>query len=240
MSKETALQLKWEKSTTGLHAIRYEGGRIQTPNTRGVAYKKAWDVAFVRASFRGESIGLEPYVRLWIGEGKNATGLTVLMHRYPRDEVSGPLPDVCIRWAEWRSETAIEDFIAAEDKQRYVRDELPLQCVLRFYRSPEIGIDQLMERTARVLADGVSFTEDDRPELDRREVTIEFCDGLLFYQFSFSPGRFSSGPLEEVVQLWVDYARSLQGQHDYAPDQGFQIAYRESLWEHIARYDESR
>jgi hypothetical protein len=232
------MHLKWEKTKIGLEAIPYPRGAIQTPNPRGVALMKVQEVDWIRAAFGGEMIGFEPYVRLWIDEGKDGTGLTVLMHSYPKDRDTCPLPDVCVRWAEWHGQRAIEEFVAADDKRRYVRDDLPVQCVLRFYRSSEIGIDQLMERTSKVLAAGVSFTKVDRP--DRREVTVEFCDGLLFYQFSFSPGGFSSEALEGVVREWVEYARSLQAQHDYPPDEDFQVAYRESLWERVARYDEPR
>lgn len=229
--------LPWEKSSSRVNATYLERTPIQTPNPIGVAYKKAWDIARVRAAFRGEWTGFEPYVRLWIKEGKDATGLTVLMHSYPKDRDTGPLPDVCVRWAEWRGQRAMEEFVVADDKRRYVRDDLPVECILRFYRSAEIGIGQLMERTSKVLAAGVSFTKVDRP--DRREVAVAFCDGLLFYQFSFSPGGYSSEALEEVVREWVEYARSLQAQHDYPPDE-FQVAYGESLWEQIARYDEPR
>jgi hypothetical protein len=232
------MQLSWEKTSNGLSAFLRDRQPIRTPNPVGVAYMKAWEIDVVRAAFGGDWTAFEPYVRLWIKEGKEATGLTVLMRNYPRDTDTSTLPDVCVRWAEWRGQRAIEGFVAADDKPRYVRDDLPVQCVLRFYRSTEIGIGQLMERTSKVLAGGVSFTKADRR--DRREVVVEFCDGLLFYQFSLSPGRFSSVPLEGVVREWVEYARSLQGRHDYPPDEGFQVAYRESLWERIARYDEPR
>jgi hypothetical protein len=232
------MRIKWETSSNGLNATLVVPKPIQTPNPVGVAYQKATEIERVRAAFGGEWIGFEPYVRLWIKEGKDATGLTVLMHSYPKDQDTGPLPDVCVRWAEWRGHRAIEEFVAADDKRRYVRDDLPVECVLRFYRSVEIGIEQLMERTSKVLAGGVSFTKMDRP--DRREVAVEFCDGLLFYQFSFSPGGFSSEALEGVVREWVEYARSLRAQHDYPPDEDFQVVYRESLWERIARYDEPR
>lgn len=232
------MKLNWEKSSMGMNAVLVTRSPIKGVVLGGIAYKKAHDVEWVRAAFGGKWIGFEPYVRLWIKEGKDATGLTVLMHTYPKDQDTGLLPDVCVRWAEWWGQRAIEEFVAADDKRRYVRDDLPVECVLRFYRSAEIGIEKLMERTSKVFACGVSFAKTDRP--DCREVAIEFCDGLLFYQFSFSPGGFSSEVLEGVVQEWVEYARSLRAQHDSPPDEDFQIAYRESLWEQIVRYDEPR
>jgi hypothetical protein len=232
------MQLKWETSSNGLNALHLERGRIHSPNPIGIAQQKVGDISRIRAAFGGEWTGFEPYVRLWIKGGKDATGLTVLMHNYPRNGDPNPLPDVCVRWAEWHAQLALQGYATADDKQQYIRDDLPLRCVLRFYRSGEIGIDPLMERTSRLLAGGVSFAKVDRDEVDRREVTIEFCDGLLFYQFSFSPGSFSSVPLETVVQEWVDYARSLPS--DCPPDEDFQIAYRESLWERMARYDQPR
>lgn len=232
------MKLNWEKSSTGLNAVLVTRSSIKGAVLGGIAYKKAHDIEWVRAGFHGEWTGFEPYVRLWIKDGKDATGLTVLMHSYPKDQDTSPLPDVCVRWAEWRGQRAIDEFVAADDKRLYVRDDLPVECVLRFYRSAEIGIEQLMERTTKVLADGVSFTKVDRP--DRREVAVEFCDGLLFYQFSFSPGGFSSEALEGVVREWVEYALSLQSLHDYPPDEDFRVAYSESLWEQIARYDVSR
>ncbi|MCZ2340496.1 MAG: hypothetical protein LC104_01710 [Bacteroidales bacterium] len=204
-----------------------------------IAYSKVNDVAWVQAAFRGERVGFEPYVRLWIKEGKDATGLTVLMHNYPKDAEPSSLPDACVRWSEWQEKPAVQGFVSADDKPRYVRDDMPVPCVLRFYRAEEIGIDRLMERTSALLAGGVAFAKMDRPELDRREVSFEFCDGALFYQFSFSPGSVSNGPLERLVQEWLDAARSLQSLPDHPPDDGFQIAYRESIWEQVARYGES-
>jgi hypothetical protein len=233
------VKLSWEQSPTGLSAVLVTRSPIKGPVLGGVAYKKVNDVEWVRAAFRGEWTGFEPFVRLWIKEGKDATGLTVLMHNFPRDDTPSPLPDVCVRWAEWHEQLAVQGFVAANDKRMYVQDELPIQCVLRFYRSTEIGIDRLMERTSRILSGGVSLIKTDRPALDRREVAVEFCDGMLFFRFVFSPGSFSGAPLEEAVQEWIDYARSLQTQCDYPPDEGFQIAYRESLWEQMARYEQS-
>jgi hypothetical protein len=232
--------LSWEKSSNGLSAFHRDRQPICTPNPVGVAYMKAWNVEGVRAAFDGEWTGFEPYVRLWIKEGKDAKGLTVLMHNYPRTGDASILPDICVRWVEWRGQRAIEEFLAADNKRLYVQDELPLQCVLRFYRSNEIDIDRLMERTSKVLARGFSFIKTDSLELDRRDISVEFCDGLLSYQLSFSPGGFSSEPLEGVVRDWIEYARSLQLLPDYPPDEGFQIAYRESLWERLARYDQVR
>ena len=233
------MQLKWEMSSRGQNAIRLDRKPIQTPNPRGIAIKKAADIDWLRATFGGEMIGFEPYVRLWIEDGMDATGLTVLMHNYPKDGEANTLPDICFRWAEWHGQTAIQEFVVANDKQRYVRDELPLRCVLRFYHMEEIGIDRLMDRTSSALAGGVVFVKEDRPELKRRDVIFEFCDGALFYQFSFSPGRVSNVSLERLIQEWLDAALSLQSLPDHSPDEGFQIAYRESIWEQVARYGDS-
>jgi len=237
--EEIRVQLQWEKSATGQKAILAKRRTITGPVLGGIAYSKANDIAWVRAAFGGEWTGFEPYVRLWIKEGKVATGLTILMHNYPSDNESIPLPDVCIRWTEWREQPAVEGFSMADDKRLYVQDSLPLECVLRFYRSVEIGIDRLMERTSLLLAGGTPFVKVRRPEQDRQEIAVEFSDGFLFYQFSFFPGSFSSVPLEEAIQEWIEYARPLQLQPDYPPDEGFQVAYRESLWEQAAKYEGS-
>lgn len=232
------MKLKWEKSSTGSNAVQVTRNPIQGYVLGGLAYKKANDIEWVRAAFRGEWTGFEPYVRLWIKEGKDATGLTILMHNYPKDNAPNPLPDVCIRWAEWREQAAVQRFAQADDKCLYVRDSLPLECTLRFYRSVEIGIDKLMEQTSLLFAGGVSFSKAHRAELDRHQMTVEFSDGLLSYQFSFFPGSSSNVLLEEIVQRWVDFALSLR--QDYLPDEDFQIAYRESIWEQMARYEQSR
>jgi hypothetical protein len=203
----------------------------------GLAFKKANDVEWVRAAFGGDWRGFEPYVRLWIRNGKDATGLIILMHDYPKESDTESLPDVCVRWSEWHEPLAAQGFASADNKRLYVQNDLPIHCSLRFYRSAEIGIGQLMERTSKILAGGISFNVTDRT--DCREVTVEFCDGSLSYEFSFFPGGFSSVLLEEITREWFEYAQSLQMQHDYPPDEGFQIAYRESLWEQIARYEKS-
>lgn len=212
---------------------------IVGPVLGGVAQSKSNDVAWVRAAFCGESVGFEPYVRVWVKEGKDALGLTVLMRSYPRDANPSLLPDVCVRWAEWSEPQAVKEFSAAANKRLYVRDGLLSPCILRFYHAGEIGIDRMMQRTSTILVDGVPFAKVDRPELVRRDVTFEFCDGDLFYKFSFFPGSYSNARLEQVVEEWLEAARILQSRPDVAPDDGFQIAYRESLWEQIDRYSES-
>src|SRR5579875_410283 len=111
------MRLRWEKSANGLEANLYSRGRIQTPNPRGVALMKIQDVDWIRAVFGGDAIGFEPYVRLWIDGGKEGTGLTVFMHNYPIEKDTVPLPDVCVRWAEWRGQRAIEEFVAVDDKR---------------------------------------------------------------------------------------------------------------------------
>ena len=162
------------------------------------------------------------------------------MTRYPRNGEPNGLPDTCIRWAEWNEQPAVQGFVAAVDKHQYVRDDLPIRCILRFYHAEEVGIDTLMDRTSVTLSGGVPFIKAERPELARRDVTIEFCDGALFYQFSFFPGSFSNNRLEQIVEEWMDTARSLQSRPDCPPDGGLQVAYRESIWEQVARYDDLR
>jgi hypothetical protein len=230
------MRLKWETSSNEVNANHIERASIQTTNPVGVAELKARDIALVRAAFQGTWTGFEPYVRLWVKDGKNATGLTVLIHSYPRDYAPNPLPDVCIRRAEWHGQSAVDGFVEAHDKRLYLLDQLPLECVLRFYRSAEIEIDHLMQRTSTLLAGGVSFLKDHRSELDHREVHVGFCDGLLSYEFSYSASSVSSDTLEKLVHDWLQYARSLQLRDDCPPDDGFEVAYRESLWERIARY----
>src|SRR4051794_28045951 len=106
------MHLNWERSANGLTGVGLDRTPVQTPNPVGVAYKKAWDVDWVRAAFGSEWTGFEPYVRVWIKEGKDAVGLTILMHNYPRDRDTDPLPDVCVRWADWRGQSAIQGFLA--------------------------------------------------------------------------------------------------------------------------------
>jgi hypothetical protein len=229
------VQLQWEKSSTGQTGVLAKRSDITGPVLGGIAHSKANDVAWVRAAFAGEWTGFEPYVRIWVKEGKDATGLTVLMHNYPKDDEPSDLPDVCIRWSEWREQAAVQGYSAAEDKQLYVKDALPLECSLRFFHSSEIAVDQLMELTSALLVGGAPFVKVRRPHLDHRDVTVELSDGFLFCRFSYFPGSFSSLPLEEAVQKWLEYAGSLRLHADHPPE-NFQIAYRESIWEQIAKY----
>lgn len=230
------MQLKWEISSNGSNAILLERTPIRTLNLRGIALMKVKDVDRVRATFGIETVGFERYVNLWLDDGNIGTGVTVFWSSYPIEKKHTPLPDVCIRSTEWRNQNMAQETISLDDRRRYILNDLPLHCALRFHRGNEIGVEHLMKHTSSVLAGGTPFIRADRSEHLGRNIEFEFCDGELAYQYAFSPGVFSNVQLENVVQNWIDTVRSLQSKPDFPPDGGFQVSYRESLWERVARY----
>ena len=115
-------------------------------------------------------------------------------------------------------------------------NHLPLECSLRFYNKADLNLEKMMANTSEVFKAGIKFDEIDRPELKMKDISFEFCTGLSTYQTSFSPSCFCNFPFENLINEWIKYSISLHTIPDCPPDGGFQISYRESVWETLNRF----
>lgn len=227
----------WEHTVDGKQAQVGERRRALSPNMRGLILHKITDLEVVNASFSGEKVTFEPYVKLLLTNARQASGFTVLFESYPQQAIAvSRFPNACVRHCNWDGSGATQEAQNAIDKREHAYATPSLRCSMRFFSGSDNPLDDLMDRTTRVLSEGIAFESCSRGDSEPEEVDFWFCNGFQSFHFSYSPRLRQSSKLEEVCYLWREKLETLARDVGVMPDDQCSVGYAESIWERIGRY----
>lgn len=227
----------WEYTEDGKQAQVGNQYRPVSPNVRGLILHKITDLEVVRATFSGQKVTFDPYVKLLLTNAKQASGFTVLFESFPQQDISVPSsPNACVRYCNWDGSGVKQGIPTAIDKREFVYATPSLRCSMRFFFAANTPLLELMDRTTKVLSEGIAFEPCSRGESEPEELDFWFCNGFQTFQFSFSPRLRQASRLEEVCCLWRKMLEPLARQIGVTPDDNCNVDYAESIWERIAKY----